>query len=247
MRHVRTVRSALADPGLISAVREGGALPRGYAPKLDERVVEFPWLLAMAPSGNVLDAGSTLNHAHVLDAFLPGIDTLQIATLEPELHSFTQRGVSYTFCDLRELPFRDDLFDTIVSSSTLEHIGMDNERYGVAVARAADPDVELQRTLTEFRRVLKPGGRLLVTVPYGRAEDHGWMRQFDRTGIERIVQAAGAGSAQVAVYAYDVRGWRTSSLEDASEARFRDDARDTVADGVAAARAIACLALSDIA
>src|SRR5918997_5599342 len=152
-RHVRTVRAALGDQGLLAAVKNGGRLPCGYGKRLDERVIEFPWLLAMAPAGRVLDAGSTLNHAHVLDAFLPTLDELHIATLEPELSAFVQRRVSYTFCDLRRLPYRDDLFDTIVSSSTLEHVGMDNERYGVPVARAADPDAELDQALRELRRV----------------------------------------------------------------------------------------------
>jgi len=245
-RHSRTVRRSLADPQFLAAVRSGGSLPDGYGKRLDERVVEFPWLLSMTPSGTVLDAGSTLNHAHVLDAFLPGLDALHIATLEPELFAFPERRVSYTFCDLRDLPFRDDLFDAVVSSSTLEHVGMDNERYGVPVPRAADPDAELDRALEELRRVLRPGGRMLLTVPYGRAEDHGWARQFDRAGIDRMVRAARAGTAQIAVFAYSAAGWQASDLDSAGQARFRDDARDTVDDGAAAARAVACLALSDM-
>lgn len=244
-RHTRTVKAALADPRLLAAVRDGGALPDGYGARLDERVVEFPWLLAQAPSGDVLDAGSTLNHAHVLDAVMGSLDSLHIATLEPELHAFTGRRISYVFCDLRDLPYRDGLFDTIVLSSTLEHVGMDNERYGAAVPRAADPDAEVDRVLGELRRVLRPGGRMLLTVPYGLSQDYGWMRQFDQAGIERIVRASRARSAQVSVFAYSASGWRCSDLDAAALARFRDDERDTVDDGAAAARAVACLSLGD--
>jgi SAM-dependent methyltransferase len=244
-RHTRAVKAALADPRLLAAAREGGTLPDGYGARLDERLVEFPWLLAQAPSGDVLDAGSTLNHAHVLDAVLPGLDSLHIATLEPELVAFTQRRISYTFCDLRDLPYRDALFHTIVSSSTLEHVGMDNERYGAAVSRAADPDAEVDLVLGELRRVLRPGGRMLLTVPYGLPQDYGWMRQFDRAGIDRIVRSAQAGSTQISVFAYSASGWQCSDIAAAAQARFRDDERDTVDDGAAAARAVACLALSD--
>ncbi len=55
--------------------------------------------------GRVLDAGSVLNHAHVLDG-LPHGD-LTIVTLEPEPHAFFARRISYVYADLRELPFRD--------------------------------------------------------------------------------------------------------------------------------------------
>jgi SAM-dependent methyltransferase len=147
------------------------------------------------------------------------------------------------FCDLRDLPYRDALFDTIVSFSTLEHVGMDNRRYGSAVPRAADPDAAVDVVLRELRRVLAPGGRMLLTVPYGDTEDRGWLRQFDRAGIARIVRSAGAGSAQVSVFAYSATGWQVSDLDAAAQARFRDGDHGV---GAIAARAVACLALSDI-
>ena len=36
--------------------------------------------------------------------------------------------------------------------------------------------------LAELRRVLRPGGSLLVTVPIGEPEDYGWFRQEDPRG-----------------------------------------------------------------
>ena len=58
-------------------------------------------------------------------------------------------GVRAVEADVRALPFADASFDTIVSNSTLDHF---------------DSAVEIETSLGELARVLKPGGRLLVTL-----------------------------------------------------------------------------------
>ena len=245
-RQRRTVTRGLSDPRILDAVRDGGELPAGYGTRMDERVVEFPWLPAMGPKGTVLDAGSTLNHDHVLDAFLPVVDALHIATFEPEPHAFTRRKVSYVYCDLRDLPYRDGVFHTVISSSTLDHVGADNTFYGASAPRAENLYAEVDRALAELRRVLTADGRMLVTVPYGIVEDRGWWRQFDREGVKRIARASGARSVQIAVYAYSKAGWKTSDLDAEAQARAYDE-REVDDDGAPAARAVACLALGNLA
>ncbi|MBA2616395.1 MAG: methyltransferase domain-containing protein [Actinobacteria bacterium] len=244
-RHRALLCEALDDPKLRARFESRQRLPRGYGRGFDERVVEYPWLLAQRPSGRTLDAGSTLNHAHVLDRFLPLLASPHIVTLAPEAVSFPERGVSYVYADLRELPYRDALFDTVVCVSTLEHVGMDNAAYGADEGRAADPDRELLRVLAELRRVVRADGRLLVTIPYGRAEDHGWFRQLDRNGVERLVELASPRRYRLTVFRYGESGWQRSDLEGAADAQYRDYTRDPapVDDQAAAARAVVCLAL----
>ena len=183
----------------------------------------------------MLDAGSALNHRHVLDRLLPRLDELHIVTLAPEDESFTELGVSYLYADLRDLPLRDGAYDTIVSISTLEHVGMDNTAYGAEGARAAsDPRSELRAAVGELRRLLAPGGRLLVTVPYGKREDHGWLRQFDQADLQDLIDAAGVARSDVTVYATDDGGgWQLSDLESAAGASY----------GAHKATAVACVAL----
>ena len=146
-------------------------LPPGFGIGLDERVVEFPWLLAQGLGGRILDAGSALNHAHVLDHVRPLASDLHVVTLEPEAEAFTDRKVSYVYADLRYLPYRDGFFDVVVCLSTLEHVGMDNAFYGVDAPRAPDPAAEVRTAVAELDRVASK--RVLITVPYGRREDHG--------------------------------------------------------------------------
>ena len=233
------IREALDRADLLDRFRRRRRLPRRYGVGLDERVVEYPWLFASRPRGRMLDAGSTLNQPLLLDRLAPR--SLTIATLAPEPASYPERGVSYVYADLRELPFRDGWFDTVACLSTLEHVGMDNGFYGVEEPRAADPEAEMLRAAAELRRVLAPGGVLLVTVPFGAPEDHGWFRQLDASALDRL--AAALGATAVDVFRYSRRGWRRSDVRGAEGASYRDFHQDPspVDDFAAAARAVACI------
>lgn len=240
---MRFVSDMLDDDCILGRFEAGSPLPPYYGVGLDERVVEFPWVFSCRPSGRVLDAGSSFNHSHILERLLSRIASLEIVTLAPEAQSFSNRAISYVYADLRELPCGDGSFDTVVSISTLEHVGMDNSRYGSRDQPSSDPDLELRRALGELMRVLSPSGTLLLTIPYGRREDHGWFRQFDRDGLEDLVDFLGPGSAQVSVYGYTRDGWQISEAAASADAVYRDFLANPtpVDDGAAAARAVACI------
>jgi SAM-dependent methyltransferase len=245
-RHRHLVAATLDHPELLQLFAERRPLPAGYGVGFDERVVEYPWLFAMGPRGTLLDAGSTLNHSHILDRLLPRVEGVSITTLAPEQVSFPERGVSYVYADLRHLPFRDGLFDTIVSLSTLEHVGMDNTEYGVQGERSADPDRELALAVADLKRVLAPGGRLLLSVPYGRREDHGWFRQFGRRDVDGLLDAVAPAETRIDVFRYTANGWERSDLEHASGSEYRDHKQnpEPAEDLAPAARAVCCLDLS---
>ena len=205
--------------------------------------MEFPWTLTRDLTGVVLDAGSTLNHPHVLIRARPLVDELHVVTLAPEQQAYPFLDVSYLYADLRRLPVQDATYDRVVSISTLEHVGMDNEQYGDATPKAADARVDLAGAIGELRRVLKPGGKLFLTVPYGRPADLGWQRIFDAAGIAEIADAFGAAPARAECFRYDPDGWRRSSAQEAADAVYRDHFADPTpdADRAVAARAIMCL------
>jgi FkbM family methyltransferase len=217
----------------------GARLPAGLGAGFDERVVEYPWLFSRGLSGRVLDAGSVLNHRHLLERLLPSVDELTIATLAPEPTAFTSLGVSYLYGDLRALPLRDAWFDEVVCLSTLEHVGMDNAVYGAAAPRAEDPRAEAAQALRELLRVVRPGGRVHLSVPFGRREDHGWFRQLDRADVDDLLAAAGAGRHERTVFSYGRGGWRRGSPRRAARASY-NAGQGRAGDGAVAARAVLC-------
>jgi Methyltransferase domain len=147
-RHGKLLDWAYRSAELNRLLAAGEPLPDGYGVGLDERVIEFPWLYSHRPFGRLLDAGSTLNHERVIDRFLPETSALSIATLRPEQVSYTERGISYVYCDLRDLPFREAFFDTVICASTIEHVGMDNTRYGDDAPTAGEPGASRPRPWT---------------------------------------------------------------------------------------------------
>jgi SAM-dependent methyltransferase len=82
--------------------------------------------------------------------------------------------------DATALPFAGGVFDAVVCAEVLEHV------------------YHPRRVLEEVQRVLKAGGRLLITVPflvqihgdpedYGRYTDAFWSRLLEETGFDHVV------------------------------------------------------------
>jgi SAM-dependent methyltransferase len=246
-RHREFVTRALDDPALIAALRAGRELPAGFGVGFDERVVEFPWTVTRDLTGRVLDAGSTLNHPHVIVRIRPRVDELDIVTLAPEPQSFPFLDISYLFADLRELPVRDAIYDRVVSISTLEHVGMDNTQYGDEGPRSSDPSADVAQAMAEMRRVLKPEGKLFITVPYGAKADLGWQRVFDLEGLDELVDAFGPREQHREFFRYTAAGWQRSDPQEAADSVYRDHFAESESepppDRAVAARAIACVEL----
>lgn len=247
------------DPQILEAFASKGALPSGHGAGLDERCVEYPWVLARLKPGpeRLLDAGSALNHPWLLDLPVFQGKGMHILTLAPEPYCAWQKGFSYLFADLRDLPVRDGHYTRIACISTLEHVGFDNSVYaGQAHAQSGSPD-EYKRALLELRRVLAPGGELLVTLPFGRYEDLVLAQQFDSRLLAECIAAFDPAEVEKEFFRYGLGGWQRASEEDCAGAQYARWAIDYFLnpggydvnaapvdqDRAPAARAVACLRL----
>lgn len=234
-----------------AAVREGRPIPDGFGVAIDERAVEYPWLFDRLRRNNVqlgriLDAGSTLNHSYILRREPLRKADLTIMTLAPEKRCYWYDGYSYVFGDFRKTRFRDDAFDTIVSISTLEHVGLDNTMlYTNDPAKSESNKYGFVDAIREFRRIIAPSGRCLITVPYGRHENFDWFQVFDREMIQRLVDAFGPSSVNLEFFGYQKTGWRRAAQDEVADAPAFDphSGRGRLDDNAGCARAIACIEL----
>lgn len=131
-------------------------------PPGSDRYIEYPWAikeLGKLKSGKVLDVGSssTVMWANFFpDQFsFYGVD---INTVSPN------KKVKFYQSDIRNTPFRSNFFDAVICVSTLEHIGV------VGRYHSNDDPLGDKKAMEEITRITKKGGRLFLTIPFGRAD-----------------------------------------------------------------------------
>lgn len=136
---------------------------------------------AIPPGATALDVGcgtgDTMAVLHGLGATTVAGTDLSGEALRYARH---HRGRATVLASRAEqLPFADACADVVVSTDVLEHLDDDH------------------RAALEYRRVLKPGGRLLVTVPayrwlWSAADDRaGHRRRYARNELPAVIAAAG--------------------------------------------------------
>jgi len=220
----RYLAESISNPSILEIFLKSKPLPPDYGFRLDARVVEIPWVLARVAlrTGRLLDAGSSLNYDFVLTAPLLSNKKITIVTLSPEVTCLWKAGVSYVFGDLRSLDFRDECFDTIVCISTIEHVGMDNFLYtGQKGDGQSDPQ-DFLLALGELKRVLKKGGVLYITFPFGRFEDHGWFQQLDASLTDQLIKEFAPETLNETVFGYEPSGWQLSNRTSCAQSQFFD-------------------------
>lgn len=78
------------------------------------------------------------------------------------------------FCNAEDgLPFPDEMFDAVIVSEVLEHLADD------------------VRALRDIRRVLKPSGKLLISIPYYNDWEHGHVRIHSPWSARRLIEICG--------------------------------------------------------
>lgn len=149
-----------------------GVLRKVFDPEMvsTERIIEYPFVFQHLPEGTgpVLDLGCCSSQLSLALACrgvpVIGVDFNPYPYRHPNFHAV--RG------DAMRLPFRSGTFGAVLAISTIEHVGIGH--YGDPLAQSGDRAV-----IREITRILRSGGKALITVPFGRARTDDFQRIYD--------------------------------------------------------------------
>jgi len=235
------IKKAIYDREILGKFKNSDFLPKGFGFSLDERAVEYPWVISkiLVGSCNFMDAGSALNRKDILEHPVFKNKKITILNLNPEQNCFWQKGISYVFGDIRQMPFKDSYFDFITCLSTLEHVGMDNTFLYVKDQRYKEEKLfDFEKAVLELKRVLKKGGSIFITVPFGKYQNFNYFQQFDSSRIGRILEVFKPQSHQINYYKYEKDGWNISDEESCKDVEY---SKIQKSDFIVAAKAVACI------
>lgn len=186
-------------------------LQRGCQVVVSEQVVEVPLVLRhLRPEDmRVLDFGG-------FESLLP----LSLAALGHQVTVLDQRPYPFTHPNLHavcrdifgELNGVQGGFDAVVSISTIEHLGLG----GYGDERRADGD---RLGVERLWSLVRPGGRLLASVPAGAPAVHNGYRVYDRERLQRTFPHI--STAQWFRKEGREGAWHAVAAEDAEQVRYQ--------------------------
>jgi len=134
--------------------------------KPTDRFIEYPFLVLNLPKApaKVLDVGCAGSFFPLMLAGFGydvyGIDIREYAIL----NRLKFNNFQFIKEDIGANSFPDNFFDAVLAISTVEHIGLSG-RYGAGEDAFGD-----KKAMLQIKRVLKPKGILILTVPFGKAK-----------------------------------------------------------------------------
>ncbi|MBD3393535.1 MAG: methyltransferase domain-containing protein [Chitinivibrionales bacterium] len=160
------------------------------------RCIEYPWVASRYHGEDaILDVGSAKSNPQ----WLWWLNSLRKQVVLVDLDTLPN-DCDHIHCEkanILNLPFHDDAFDVVFAVSVIEHVGLRNAQVSDASRNIVSPDGDVL-AFNELIRVLRPGGRLLMTVPFGTVDGlilEGSTRCYTARSLRRFA-SAGTGACE---------------------------------------------------
>jgi SAM-dependent methyltransferase len=145
-----------------------------------DRYIEYPFALSRLPKppARVLDIGCAGSYFPLILASIGyeayGIDIRSYSITDKIKH----KNFEFRRESILNTSFPAGFFDAACAISTVEHLGLSG-RYGAGDDSSAD-----RKSMEEARRILKPNGIILLTIPFGKAKViRPYSRIYDSSGV----------------------------------------------------------------
>lgn len=162
----------------IGSLKRSKSLNKVY---MNERIIEIPYVIeslnGISKDKKILDLGCTESPVPLFVSSLgyniTGFDYRQYPYYHPNLH-FVQGNIL-------ALPFPDNCFDVVFCISTIEHIGIGYYE-DPSLSEEAD-----QKAIDQVYRIMKPGGLLVFSAPYGVSHVSESQRIYDAKALTNLL------------------------------------------------------------
>ncbi|MBU1663623.1 class I SAM-dependent methyltransferase, partial [Patescibacteria group bacterium] len=184
-------------------------------PPNSDRYLEYPWMLENIKiiSGKILDVGSTASD--MLYNFLP--KEVEINSIDLNNKEIKNNAIKFSIGDIRQTIYPENNFDVITCISTLEHIG-------VAGRYNSDDDQNGDiKAMLEMKRILKPNGFLLITIPYGLRDVLPINKLYNKERLEILLKDFSSVTIEYKKYFKKFNLWlNTNEIEAAKTDMIKD-------------------------
>ena len=133
--------------------------------RVHSRCIEYPFAASCIGDANlILDVGS----AKANKTWMSWLDSLDIEVHCTDYDTFDSEyeKVKCFQSDIRCMDIKDNTYDKVIAVSVLEHVGLANPQVYSTIKPEVNDDGDLQ-AFKELVRILKPGGEIIMTVPFG--------------------------------------------------------------------------------
>lgn len=191
---------------------------QGFGIYTSERIIEVPWALSLyAGEKRVLEVG----YSNAEPEYLNGLLNLKCKELHGVDIVYKEvDGIIKKQADIRKTDFPDNYFDLILCISTIEHVGRNNSIY-TENTEPIDMTGDFE-AVVEMKRILKKGGKLIITVPFGKFVDYGWFIHYDEQRWNSLKHELGASLLKEDYFIYK-QGWFTSNKEELKDVAYQDN------------------------